>query len=306
MAGRDYAYLFGLSALWGSSYLFVKIADDGNLAPALLVLLRVGLATTVLFLTIKIRGLRLPGQWRVWRSFAIMGAIGAASPFLLIAWGETAIDSSLAAILNATVPIFTVLLAHYWTRLERLTMARVAGIVIGFTGVVVLVGNASISAHGLALRGVAALLLSSLCYGIANNFARRSLIDVAPEVAAMGQMLFAAVCLAIPGIIAALTTHRPATTGALAAAVALALFGTAGAYLLYYRLISRVGSTRTASVAYLLPVFAVVYGSIFLHEQISVRLLFGFALILLGVAVVNGRVGASSAGKSVAAARAAG
>jgi drug/metabolite transporter (DMT)-like permease len=290
MAPRDYGYLVGLSALWGSSYLFIKIALEGHVAPAEIVLGRLLMATAVLYLVARAQGRRLPRLGHTWRSFAVMGLVGTAAPFSLISWGETRIASSLAAILNATVPIATVLLAHFWTRDERLTIGRVAGVLIGFAGVVVLAGNAAVGAHSGALLGVLALLLSSVCYGIANIFARGAFRGVPPVVASTGQMLLGTVFMAVPGATATLSARQAPAPGALAAVAALALLGTVGAYLLYYRLLLRVGPTRTSLTTYLLSAFAVVYGALFLHEAITVRLLIGFALIVLGVVVVNGHI----------------
>ena len=291
MAPRDYGYLVGLSALWGSSYLFIKIALEGHVAPAEIVLGRLLMAAAVLYLVARAQGLRLPRSGRAWRAFAVMGLVGTAAPFSLISWGETQIDSSLAAILNATVPIATVLLAHFWTRDERLTVGRVAGVLIGFAGVMVLAGNAALGGHSDALLGVLALLLSSVCYGIAAIFARGAFRGVPPVVASTGQMLLGALFMAVPGAAATLSARQAPAPGALAAVAALALLGTVGAYLLYYRLLLRVGPTRTSLTTYLLSAFAVVYGALFLHEAITVRLLIGFALIVLGVVVVNGHIG---------------
>ena len=290
MAPREYGYLVGLSALWGSSYLFIKIALEGHVAPAEIVLGRLLMATAVLYLVARAQGLRLPRLGHTWRSFAVMGLVGTAAPFSLISWGETQIDSSLAAILNATVPIATVLLAHFWTRDERLTIGRVVGVLIGFAGVVVLAGNATLGGHSGALFGVLALLLSSVCYGIAAIFARGAFRGVPPVVASTGQMLLGAVFMVVPGAVATLSARQAPAPGALAAVAALALLGTVGAYLLYYRLLLRVGPTRTSLTTYLLSAFAVVYGALFLHEAITVRLLIGFALIVLGVVVVNGPI----------------
>src|SRR5919197_25827 len=222
MAPRDYGYLVGLSALWGSSYLFIKIALEGHVAPAEIVLGRLILATAVLYPVARAQGLRLPRSGRAWRAFAVMGLVGTAAPFSLISWGETRIDSSLAAILNATVPIATVLLAHFWTRDERLTIGRVAGVLIGFAGVVVLAGNASVGDHSGALLGVLALLLSSVCYGLANIFARGAFRGVPPVVASTGQMLLGAVFMAVPGEAAKLWHRQAPPHGALAAMEALA------------------------------------------------------------------------------------
>ncbi|HZS92950.1 MAG TPA: DMT family transporter [Chloroflexota bacterium] len=290
MAARDWAFLLMLSALWGASYPLIKVALEGHVGPFEIVLLRLVIATVVLYLVARLQGSELPRTARTWRSFAIMGLVGTAAPFFFISWGETRIDASLAAILSATVPFFTVFLAHVWIPDERLTVRSIAGIVIGFLGVVVLVGDVRLGGASSALPGVISLLLSSLCYGIANIVARNALREVPPVVASTGQMLMGAVFVAIPGGISTLTSTQAPTPQGLLAVAGVALLGTVAAYLIYYRLIARVGSSRTSTVAYLLPAFAVLYGTFLLKEALTLRLLIGFALILLGVAVVNGNL----------------
>jgi drug/metabolite transporter (DMT)-like permease len=290
VAALDWAFLLILSALWGSSYPFIKVALEGHIGPFEIVLLRLVIATVVLYGIVRLQGFGLPRTARAWRSFAIMGLVGTAAPFFFISWGETRIDSSLAAILSATVPFFTVLLAHVWMPDERLTVRSVAGIVVGFLGVIVLVGNVRLGGASSALPGVISLLLSSLCYGIANIFARNAFRDVPPVIASTGQMLLGATFIAVPGGATALAASQPPTLEGLLAVTGLALLGTVTAYLVYYRLIARVGSSRTSTVAYLLPAFAVLYGAFLLQEAVTMRLVIGFALILLGVAVVNGNV----------------
>lgn len=288
MERRDYLDLLGLSALWGSSYLFIKIALDGGFDPVALVFVRLILASALLFAVARGRGLPFPRDRRVWRAWAVMGLIGTALPFVLVSWGETHIDSSLAAILNATVPIFTVGLAHVWGGVdERVTPARIGGAAIGFVGVVVVVGDIHLAAHPDALLGVGAVLLSSFCYAVSPIYARGAFRGVPPEFAAMGQMGMGAVYTAVPALLGAIGAHRFPAPGAVAAMLALSILGTVGAYLLYYRLLARIGPTRTTTSTYLLPVFAVIYGAVFLQEPIGARLLLGFALIVAGVVFIT-------------------
>jgi drug/metabolite transporter (DMT)-like permease len=168
--------------------------------------------------------------------------------------------------------------------------------------VVVLAGNAALGGHSGTLLSVLALLLSSVCYGIAAIFARGAIGGVPPVVASTGQMLMGSVFMAVPGVAATLSARQAPAPGALAAVAALALLGTVGAFLLYYRQLLRVGPTRTSLMTYLLSAFAVVYGALFLHEAVTGRLLIGFALIVLGVVVVNGHVRLSRAARGHAAA----
>jgi len=285
---RDYIELLGLSALWGASYLFIKIALDGGFDPVALVCVRLVIAAALLYAVARRRGLPFPRDRRVWRAWAVMGLIGTALPFVLVSWGETHIDSSLAAILNATVPIFTVGLAHVWGGAdERITLARIVGAAIGFAGVVVVVGDIHLATHPGALLGVGAVLLSSFCYAVSPIYARGAFRGVPPVFSAMGQMGVGALYTAVPAVLGAASAHRFPAPGAVAAMLALTVLGTVGAYLLYYSLLARIGPTRTTSSTYLLPVFAVVYGAVFLQEPIGLRLLLGFALIVAGVVFIT-------------------
>ncbi len=288
MGRRDYGDLLGLSALWGASYLFIKIALDGGFDPVALVCVRLILAAALLYVVARGRGLPFPRDRHVWRAWAVMGLVGTALPFVLVSWGETHIDSSLAAILNATVPIFTVGLAHVWGGAdERITPARIGGAAIGFVGVVVVVGDIRLATHPGALLGVGAVLLSSFCYAVSPIYARGAFRGVPPVYSAMGQMSVGALYTAIPAVLGAAGAHRFPAPGAIAAMLALSILGTVGAYLLYYSLLARIGPTRTTTSTYLLPVFAVVYGAVFLQEPIGTRLLLGFALIVVGVVFIT-------------------
>jgi drug/metabolite transporter (DMT)-like permease len=278
-----------LAALWGASYLFIKVAV-GELEPATMMALRLLLAACVLLGVLAARSgfsralaeLRATG-----RHGLVLGVLNAALPFWLIAWGETHIDSGIAAIGNATVPIFVALLAIRLRPSERSTGLRLAGILVGLAGVGVLVG---VHPHGgwWAVAGTLAVVLSSVCYARANLYTQDHLSMTPPLVIATAAIGTAAI-LILPAGIAQMPDAVPGWK-VLGSVVALALLGTAGAYLVLYRMLAAYGSSRTALVAYLLPLFALFYGAVLLDEPITLNAILGFLLILGGVALGSGLI----------------
>jgi drug/metabolite transporter (DMT)-like permease len=217
-----------------------------------------------------------------------MGALNNAIPFSLICWGQTHIESGLAAILNAMTPIFTVLAAHAAGQ-ERLTLRRVAGVALGFLGVAVLIGPASLGHLDPTNLAEIAVLLAAVSYAAASIWGRR-LRELPIEVAAAG-MLGGSTLLLLP--LALLLEHPwriTPTPASLAALAALGALSTALAYLLYFRLLRRVGPTNLALVTFLLPIVALALGAVFLGEHVEMRDLAGLALILLGLAAIDGRI----------------
>ena len=286
MQTRNLAVLLLLGAVWGASFLFIKIGV-AELAPAVLVTLRLSIAAVALLALLAIRGGRLPTSWRTWANFCFTGFIGLVMPYLLITWGEQSIPSGMAAILNATTPLFTVLLSYVWTREEQLTGARLLGVALGFVGVVVAVGVSELSLASASTQGQLAVLLAAACYGFNGLYSRRAFRGQAPLLTATGQLLAAAlmlapVALALDGLPAGMPSAR-----AIAAVLALSLLGTALAYVLLYWLIERVGATLTSMVTYLLPPFALIYGALFLREAITISALLGLVLVVLGIMLAN-------------------
>lgn len=291
MAPVDLLLLLGLGLLWGASFMFIKVVVL-EMSPVALAAFRLGLGSAGLLL---FTWRSAPGLRSSLGPSLVLSLFGAVIPYLLIAWGELHITSGGAAILNATSPLFSAVLSRwsaFWTTEERLGAGGGLGLLLGLAGVAVLVGGSTgfqLFAAGGAweLLGFLAVLAASASYAVGGLYARRAFVGQPFTVPALGQNLVGAVAL-LP---VALTFSRPAawpSPAALASLLCLGLGGTALAYLLYYRLISRVGATRTLSVTYLLPATALVYGAVLLGEQVTIAMLLGLGLILTGVALVTG------------------
>ncbi|MDH3230045.1 MAG: DMT family transporter [Alphaproteobacteria bacterium] len=290
MGFMDWALLVVLSLLWGGSYFFVEVALAA-LPPFTLVLLRVALAAAGLHLFLRVGGTGMPSGRGVWLAFFGMGLLNNAIPFSLIVWGQTQIASGLASILNATAPLFTALVAHAATRDEQLTGGRLAGVVIGFAGVVAMLGPEALAGLGDDLLAQIACLAAALSYAFAGVFGRRfARLGVRPAQTAAGQVTASSLLL-LPLV---LLVDRPWTLampgpGAWAAVVALALLSTALAYILYFRILSTSGATNLLLVTLLIPVTAILLGVFILGERLEAVHLAGMALIALGLAVLDGR-----------------
>ncbi|MCX7660223.1 MULTISPECIES: DMT family transporter [Caldimonas] len=287
MKTRDLSELVVLAAIWGASFLFMRLAA-GPFGPVALVAVRV--AGAALFL--------LP--WLVWRGQApwlsrravplfVAGLFTSALPFLGFSYAALSITAGLSSIFNATTPLFGALIAWLWLK-DRLTWPRVLGLAIGFVGVVGLAWDKASfrpDASGVASGwAVLACLGAALCYGFAASYTKRHLSDVPPLAVAAGTQLGAALALLVPA-----WWWWPASApsaGAWASALALALLCTGLAYLLYFRLMSRVGPTNTITVTFLIPGFAVLWGWSFLDESVTPAMLAGSAVILVGTALVTG------------------
>ena len=287
MTLRESAELLLLAALWGASFLFMRLGA-GEFGPVAMSALRVGGAALVL----------LPVWWlqrgqldlrRHWRAIAVVGALNSALPFVLFGLAALAIHAGVSAIFNATAAMWAAAIAWLWLG-EPLTRSRVAGLVIGFAGVLGLAWDkASLKPgeHGVsAAWAIAACLVASLCYGFAANVARRRLRDVPPMAMAAGSQLAATLILAAPAWW--LWPSRAPSPLAWSSVAALAVFCTALAYLLYFRLIANVGPARASTVTLLVPLFAVVWGLAFLGESLTPSMALACAVILLGTALTTG------------------
>jgi drug/metabolite transporter (DMT)-like permease len=286
----EWLMLIALSILWGGSFFFVEIAI-ADLPPFTLVLLRVGIAALALNLFVQIARVAMPTDWRSWRDFLIMGFLNNAVPFSLIVWGQTQIGGALASILNATTPLFTVVIAHGLTRDERLTGGRLAGAILGFVGVTVLIGSDvlhSLGASALAQVGILGAALSYACAAVFGRRFRRA--GIAPAAAASGQVT-ASTMILLPVVLAIdppWTLPLPGAT-AWGAVVGLALLSTALAYIIYFRVLATAGAVNLLLVTFLVPVSASALGIAVLGEQLAANHLIGMALIGLGLAAMDGR-----------------
>lgn len=294
MKPKEYLVLFALAALWGASFLFIKVAV-AEMSPLTLVAVRLVFGTLGLLVFVPFRPTIMEGWYMRLRGFIVVAIFNGIIPYLAISWGEEHISSGMAAILNATTPLVVVLVSQWWPGGERLTWMRIGGVLIGFLGVGILVGPAVITTGGstLYVLGVLAALIGAISYAFGGLFAHQ-LLAGAPELQpAIGQMGMGALILApIAGIALAVQppVHAP-SFWAIASALTLALGGTSLAYLFYYWLIARVGPTRTLIVTYLLPCMALVYGALLLHEPVGLNAIGGLALVLTGIFVTGKKTG---------------
>ena len=288
MSARNWALLLFLSLLWGGSFFFYKILV-AVLPPVTVVAGRVAIAALALNLWLAVRGVPLPLSPPLWKRFVLLGILNNVVPFILIAWGETRIDSGLASILNAVTPIFIVLVAHVTTADEKISGGKLMGVGFGFLGTAVLVGPAAFQSISGGVEGQMAVLLAAFIYALGAVYGRR-FHDVPAIQTATGQIT-AAVLMLLP---LSLLLDRPWTlpmpgAGAWAALFGIALLSTALAYVLYYRMVANVGATYMSLVTLLIPPIALLLGAAFLGESVTLQALAGMTIIILGLAATNER-----------------
>lgn len=285
---RYWPLLILLASMWGASYLFIKVAVE-DLPPAAMTEVRVLAAGLLLaaYLAARVGGRRALRELRdAWKPCLVLGVINAALPMTLVAWGEQHIDSSIAAIAQASVPIFVVLLSLRFLPHEPLGTSRVAGLAIGIAGVTLVTGFHP-GGNWWAIAGTLAVVLSSVSYASGGVFGQLQVHGTPGPVLAAGSMLAAALAL-LPFAVAAPPTQMPGAA-AVAGLVALILLPTVLGQLLLFRILRLHGSRRLSLVTYLMPAFAIVYGAVLLDEPVTAAALGGLALILVGVALASGQ-----------------
>lgn len=288
MKGSDWFQLILLALVWGLSFFFTEICLR-DLGPATLAFGRVTTAALALFTFALATGQRLPAGRAEWGPLLVMGLINNALPFTLIMWGQTRIDSGLASILNATTPLFAFVLAHFLTADERMSRRGLTGIFIGFLGAVVLIGPGALGGVGAQSWAQLAVLGAAVSYAFAGIFGRR-LRHLSPVVAAAGMTAAAGVVL-LP---LAAVTEQPWTAEPDAltwlALLGIGLVSTAFAYILYFRILASAGATNLLLVTFLVPIAALLLGTMILGETIGATALAGMLLIFGGLAVIDGRL----------------
>ena len=290
IAASDWLLLLVLSVLWGGSFFFAKIAV-GAIPPLTVALGRVGIAAAMLLILVaRMTGVALPATGVAWLPFLPMGLLNNVLPFSLLFWAQTQIPSGLAAILNATTPLFTVLVAHFATQDETLNAGRIAGLVFGFAGVVAMIGPDVLQSLGANVLAQLACLAAAVSYAFAGVYGRRFRGEPSLRVAAC-QLTASTVILLLP--IAMLldrpwTLPLPALTP-IGALVALAILSTALAYVIFFRILARAGATGISLVTFLIPVSAILLGTLILGEQLAIRHIVGMIAIAFGLAAIDGR-----------------
>lgn len=280
------AQLALLGFLWGSSYLLIKVALDG-VGPLGIVFGRLVIGALILLSTVRLLGIPLPRHRVTLAHLTLMAVAGNLLPFLLITWAQQRVDSSVAAIMGGTTPLFTLLIAAGVFRTERWTVPKILGIVAGFLGVVVLNGADLVNVQSNSGRAVLALLASGFCYGLAFAYARR-FIHGEPLGLAAVQLSIASVLLTPIVLATGALTGTNLTPASLGAWLLLGIFPTGVAYILYYQLIAAVGASRASYSTYLIPIVGIAWGWLLLDETFGINTLLGVLLIFAGL-VIAGR-----------------
>ena len=286
----EWGLLLTLSILWGGSFFFYGVAVR-ELPTFTIVAGRVCLAALSLFAVMRFMGLKLPTSRRVWSAFFVLGFLNNVVPFSLIAWGQSHIASGVASILNATTPLFTVVIAHVLTKDEKMTVTRLLGVIVGLVGVALMIGTDVLQSLGVNILAQLAILAAAISYAFAGVFGRRFReMGISPMAAATGQVTASSVML-LPIMLAVdkpwiLPVPGPATIGALAG---VAILSTALAYILYFRILETAGATNLLLVTFLIPISAILLGVLVLNEVLLAKHLIGMALIGGGLAAIDGR-----------------
>lgn len=284
MSAADLLRLVVLAACWGLAFVFIRVAVQ-PLGAFVLVELRALLACLVLLLYASLSGVAI--DWRRnWRKFVIFGALGSAFPFTLIALAQTVLSASFAVVLVTMAPLFSALIAAFWLG-DRITVRKTGGLLLGLVGVALLTGFTPDGAGAAPPWAVALALLTAALYGVAAVYSKRNLTGIAPLAAAAGSQ-FGAALLLLPLALSFPPNAAPSLVQWLNV-LALAVFSSALAFILYFRLIQSIGPVKTASVNYLTPLFGVAGGVLVLGEPLSANLLIGLVMILAGVTLVVGR-----------------
>ena len=285
----DWLVFFALGFMWGSSYLFIKLAVD-DFGTFTLVAFRLVVGALLLWTVVRIAKQPLPRERRIYGHLLVMAIINITIPFLLITWAEQSVESSLAAILTSPVPLFAIVLSALFLHDEPMRVNGVVGLVVGFIGVVIITSR-GLTGAGSSVIGELALLGAAFSYACGAVYSRRNVRGLAPMIPAVFQVTFAAI---ITGTIALLFEHPWTATPdaeAIFSILWLGILGSGLAYLAVFRLFAAWGATRTTLVAYLIPVWGIVLGYLVLQEPVDARIIIGTGLVIAGIGVVNSKFG---------------
>jgi drug/metabolite transporter (DMT)-like permease len=285
----DWLIFFALGFIWGSSYLFIKLAVD-DFGTFTLVALRLVVGAVLLWIVVRIAKQPLPRERRIYGHLLVMAIINITIPFLLITWAEQSVESSLAAILTSPVPLFAIVLSALFLHDEPLRVNGLVGLVVGFIGVIIITSR-GLTGAGSSVAGELALIGATISYAAGAVYARRNVRGLPAMIPAVFQVSFAAL---ITGVLAVLLEHpwtATPDTQAVFAILWLGILGSGIAYLFVFRLFAHWGATRTTLVAYEIPVVGIVLGYLVLAEPIDGRIIFGTALVIGGIGLVNSRFG---------------
>lgn len=289
MKPLDWLLLITLSFIWGGSFYYAEIALR-EVTPLVVVWGRVGGAALILLLLLRLMGLALPKNIKIWRAFFVMGFLNNVVPFTLIVWGQTEITGSLASIFNATTPLFTIILAQFLTHDEKIGRSKLIGILVGFFGVILMVGFDALDGISATLWAQIAVLFAAVSYGCAAIWGRR-FKDINPMVTATGQVVSSSLVMTPIALIYGFPNGYFVPSGEVLFAIGfMAFFCTVVAYILYFRILTTSGATNLMLVTFLIPLSAILLGTLLLGERITLDQLLGMILILLALLIVDGRM----------------
>lgn len=287
---KNFCWLVFLASLWGPSFLFIKIAII-YIEPITLTTFRLGLGSALLFAIVKFRKFKFPKFSSAWAHVAIASLFQSAIPFTMFAVGEQSIDSSLAAIICGASPLFTLIIAHFFTRDDRFTKSKLTGSIVGFAGLFILIAPALLGATATAF-GVFSVLIGAVCYAIGFVYVKKFInLNKFPSLTAPTLQLFFSFLFLLPLAVIfenPVMSFKHASLPAILSALALAVFGSAIAFTVYYKIIKATSATYTSTVNYIVPVFGMILGIIILDETVDWNSYLGCALILFGVMIANG------------------
>ncbi|MGI9522571.1 MAG: DMT family transporter [Hyphomicrobiaceae bacterium] len=282
----ELALLAILALLWGSSYLWIKVAV-ATIPPLTLTTIRVAVAAIVLLVVVRILKLPLPTDWRTWQLLSIQAFFNSTGAWTILAWGQQFVDSGLAGVLNSTSPIFVLLITAIWTRHEPVTWMNLLGVAIGVGGIIMIIGLDAFRGLGHQVLAQIAVLTSAFLYALAAVFGKGRYPEMHPTVIAAGTMICATACLLPLSFAVEHPWKLEPSLGSLVAAVILGIFCTGLALLLYFRLLETLGSIGVASQAYLRAGLSVTLGVVVLGEQLTMMIAIGVVATILGVALIN-------------------
>ena len=275
-----------LGAIWSSSFMWIKIAVQ-EIGPMTLVAFRASFGLLFGVVVIFIGRASLPRTFKAWGPLLLLGITNVAIPFFLISWGEQSIDSAVASVLDATVPLFTILIAHYMLDDDKITLPKMLGLLIGFAGVVVLMSKDIFNASTSSLLGQAAVILASVFYAVNSVYIRKTTEDIPGIVRSTGPLISASAVMWLSTFLFESPVRMPQLGITWTALLWLGIFGSGLAFLMAYYLIHEIGPTRTTMVTYLFPLGGVLLGVVFLEEQLTWQLITGAILIVLSLIVAN-------------------
>jgi drug/metabolite transporter (DMT)-like permease len=291
MSGAAWLMLLGLSFFWGSSFYWTVIALQG-LSVLAIVAFRLALAAAVLWLVVWLTGARVPRELRIWGAYLVMGLLNSVIPFALIAWGQKEVSSSLASVLIATTPVFTVVIAALFLNDEPATRTKIAGVIIGFLGVVVMIGPDALNSHAQSVMAQLAIVLAGVSYATATVFGRRFHgLGFSPNVSAACQVSVSTIfILPFAYFTGGFDKAGAAPPIVWVAVASLAVLSTAVAYMLYFRILAIAGATNAMLVTFLIPVTAILLGTLILHETLNSYEVLGILLIAMALVTIDGRL----------------